>query len=297
MKATITLILTFLIASVGAEEKSTPDKGRLNNEESQSFLKQQTENDSAKLAANKATTTVQSEQIDPNAEAKKREIWRRQEINAQAWALVKKEFPEFVETKEAKAYTIKWMLEWDEQAKIHDPELAKNPARPIIYARSYAVQLAQQQAAALAAQQQYDAAYDNNTQINQAPVWERFVTNSVARQHNQQNVADEIRRTDGDAAADQFLRQQRLIKEEQARVNAEEQASNTNQKRSITTQKLSPTSYVQQGDRITFNGNLKGGYRIRDNKLFDNDTGKLTHIRSGDLWMPVDSSHPQLRNP
>ena len=49
-----------------------------------------------------------------------------------------------------------------------------------------------------------------NRPVTQAPVWKRFVTNENFRKANRADIADEIRRQDGDAVADHFLAEERL---------------------------------------------------------------------------------------
>jgi hypothetical protein len=63
------------------------------------------------------------------------------------------------------------------------------------------------------------------------------------------------------------------------------------------TRNSASTTYTRDGNRITVDGDAGGGYRVQGDKLFESSTGKATHVRSGDGWIPLDSSHPQLRDP
>ncbi len=68
------------------------------------------------------------------------------------------------------------------------------------------------QAAVVAAQAAAAQEVQNraNQPVAQAPVWKRFVTNDNFRKANRADIADEIRRQDGDAAAERFLTEERL---------------------------------------------------------------------------------------
>lgn len=55
--------------------------------------------------------------------------------------------------------------------------------------------------------------------------------------------------------------------------------------------------YRRHGDYISSNGSsFTGGYRIKENKLYD-DTGKPTHTKCGGFWIPFNSSDPEIYDP
>ncbi|MEX1047975.1 MAG: hypothetical protein WED15_00500 [Akkermansiaceae bacterium] len=64
--------------------------------------------------------------------------YRSSEWNAEkqrAWAVIYNEFPEYTSTEPALRETYGWIQQWDEWAKVNDPELYNNPMKPLIYAR------------------------------------------------------------------------------------------------------------------------------------------------------------------
>lgn len=116
-------------------------------------------------------------------------------------------------------------------------------------------------------------------------VWKRYVQNEAFQKANRQDIAEEIRRMEGPAAAEQYLREQQL-KDQKERANEVVQ---------LTT---SEGGFLQkQGDRITVNGDLSTGYRIVGDVLFSVSTGEQTHTRAGDFWVPVLESGVQIRDP
>jgi hypothetical protein len=54
---------------------------------------------------------------------------------------------------------------------------------------------------------------------------------------------------------------------------------------------------TRSGDRIILDGDQTSGYRIQGNHLYDFSTGAHTHVRSGNLWMPINSNHFQILDP
>jgi hypothetical protein len=118
----------------------------------------------------------------------------------------------------------------------------------------------------------------NRPIVLQAPVWKRFVENEGFQKANRESKANEIRRQEGQAAADRFLTRERLKDvEEGGKQNTSE-------------------NYQRSGDYISINGSPTGGYRIKGDQLYD-DTGKPTHHKAGGVWLPIDqSSHPQIWN-
>lgn len=126
----------------------------------------------------------------------------------------------------------------------------------------------------------------------QAPVWERYVTNSVARANNRDKVADEIRRQDGDAAADQFLTDERLKDLEEAKEKGGAVAIQPPLPRYLEGGKLQ-----RKGDRITLTTDPTNGYKVRGNKLYSLRSGAPTHTRSGNIWVPLNKSQSQIWDP
>jgi hypothetical protein len=177
-----------------------------------------------------------------------------------------------------------------EGAAQYRKQVAANTAAYYANQRVAAIQAkADAEATAQAAAEKAAAEQEAQNRVNQpavqAPVWERFVTNSVATQNNRQNVADEIRRQDGDAAAVRFVTEERLKDLEEAQVDREKVVS------------LESGKYRRTGDRITVGIDITGGYRIKGNMLYSYPSGAPTHTRSGSLWVPLNSSHPQIRDP
>jgi hypothetical protein len=114
-----------------------------------------------------------------------------------------------------------------------------------------------------------------------APSWKRFVMNSTLREHYRDDIAEEIRQEDGEAAANRFL--------------AEERAKDPDP---VVQRPFSVDDrYQRRGDRIIINGDPTSGYRIKGNKLYSPSSGAPTHIRSGSMWIPMNRSHPQIRDP
>ncbi|MCP5547358.1 MAG: hypothetical protein H7A50_08290 [Akkermansiaceae bacterium] len=54
--------------------------------------------------------------------------------------------------------------------------------------------------------------------------------------------------------------------------------------------------YQRRGGVIATNGDFSNGYTIRGDSLVDR-SGSVTHKRSGTMWMPVRSGHPQISDP
>ena len=77
--------------------------------------------------------------------------------------------------------------------------------KPIIYCKWQ--KAVEKQAKEEKAQQAQDLA---NARAAEPPVWERYVTNTELTRHNRAAVADEIRRQDGEGAAERFLIEKRL---------------------------------------------------------------------------------------
>lgn len=130
MKVLMMLVLTLGI-SVGETQEEFTKRVLAQNEQ---WLKDAKAAEAAMTPEQKqAKAEAQAAQVEEDK--KKEAVRRNQEINAAAWELVKKEFPRLVQSKEAQAHTLQWMKKWDEYYKVNDPDLASNPARPILYAR------------------------------------------------------------------------------------------------------------------------------------------------------------------
>lgn len=140
----------------------------------------------------------------------------------------------------------------------------------------------------LAPSEQEAAANENDErQVVQAPAWKRYVRNEAFQRENRQDIAEEIRRTDGPAAADNFLRQQQLKDQQEAQRRKEDEIV------TLTTTAPLPGGGVFQkvGNRILLNGDAAVGYRIEGKELFLLSTGELTHVRSGNSWVPVNGAN------
>jgi len=153
-------------------------------------------------------------------------------------------------------------------------------------------------AAAVAERERQEQIRANPPVVVQAPVWQRYVTNSDFRAHNRNNISDEIRRQDGDNAADQFVTNERLKDLEKAKDALEQQAEEARMKaaRIPLTHTIDGGLYQRRGDRITINGDASTGYTIKGDKLYDVSTGSPSHTRSGSMWIPLDSSHSQIHD-
>lgn len=182
-----------------------------------------------------------------------------------------------------------------EGATQYRKQVAANTAANYSNQKAAAIQAqADAEAAAVAAQAatEQEAQDRANRPIAQAPIWKRFVENEDFRKDNRAAIADEIRRQDGDAAAERFVIDERLKDLEEAKNEGEAEAI-----RPPSTRYLEGGNYQRRGDRITVNGDLSGGYRIKGNRLYSIQSGTPTHTRSGSMWMPLDSSQPQIRDP
>lgn len=80
---------------------------------------------------------VDKSESTPRRMSEKLSPEQREQIRLEARELVAKEFPHMMKPEKNRIAAAKWMREWDEYYKIHDPELANNPGRAIIYARKY----------------------------------------------------------------------------------------------------------------------------------------------------------------
>ena len=183
-----------------------------------------------------------------------------------------------------------------EGAAEYRKQVAANTATYYANQKASAIQAqADAEAAAVAAQAaaEQEAQDRANRPIAQAPVWKRFVKNEAFRKNNRAGIADEIRRQDGDAAADRFLTEERLNELEDAQKGGEVVVPTVIPTREVA---LEGGKYFRQGDRITINGDQSGGYRIEGDKMYSFSSGTPTHTRSGSMWIPLDSSQPQIRD-
>jgi len=140
------------------------------------------------------------------------------------------------------------------------------------------------------AEQERQAKIEAINRANNPRVWKRFVDNEDVRRNEREAIAVEIRMTDGPEAADRFLMQEKLKDIERSVKN------NLPEENGPTTRLQNGNVVRQNGDRLTINGDLVGGYRIRGSGLYSVETGERTHNRSGSSWIPIDPSQPRIDN-
>jgi len=210
----------------------------------------------------------------------------------EAWKRLQDYYPDYCDPA-LLPRTYKFVREWDAWAKVNRPDVYENPMKPIIYCKWQ--KAVEKQAKEEKAQQAQDLA---NARAAEPPVWERYVTNTELTRHNRAAVADEIRRQDGEGAAERFLIEKRLkdLEEAERAQNAEEEGD-TSGIFIPPTRKLGGGNYQRSGDRIIVDGDRSKGYRIKGNKLYSYPSGQPTHTRGGSMWIPLDPSQPQIRDP
>lgn len=176
-------------------------------------------------------------------------------------------------------------------------QVAENTAAYYARQRELEAQAEAEAKAAAQAAGEAEMARQQETQENppiivQAPVWERLVTNSVARANNRNKVVDEIRRQDGDSAAEQYLAEQRLADMESSQSDGDPVAAIPSRNR---ISYLEGGKYQKRGNVIAVGGNFGSGYTISGDSLTKD--GSVTHKRSGSMWMPVKQGEKQIYDP
>jgi hypothetical protein len=238
---------------------------------------------------NQSPATTQSAP-QPAATGKRSAEWMAKKD--EAWRQLQDYYPEYCYPLNLNA-TYAFVTKWDAWAKVNRPDVYDNPRKPIIYCGWQKAE--DNKAAAMKAEAAAEVEREqpaNPPIVAQAPVWKRFVQNEEFTKANREDIADEIRRQDGDAAAERFVTDERLKDLEEAKNESEAMAIQP-----PLTRHLEGGNYQRRGDRITVNGDLSGGYRIKGNRLYSFQSGAATHTRSGNMWIPMDSSQPQIRDP
>jgi len=203
-----------------------------------------------------------------------------------AWSLLRDRYPEYLDPATPDQI---WNIlrKHDAWAKVNSPDIWRNPYKILTYCQWEKAAEAEQQAnwqreqAEIQAQQKREEA----ARPQQVSVWKMFVKNKDFQERHADEIAAEIELVQGREAAARFRQ----------KVEADRAAKAASAKDN---ERVSPSAiYQRSGDRITINGDLSTGYKIRGNQLLDQATGTPTHMRSGGHWVPLNESHPTIYDP
>lgn len=98
------------------------------------------------------------------------------------------------------------------------------------------------------------------------------------------------------ATAEVQIEQQRREEANRRRQQAEAQRNAQQRVQQEKAMRESAT-VMRSGNRITLNGDQTSGYRIQGDNLYEFSSGAHTHVRSGNLWVPINNSHPEFLDP